>query len=100
MANLGGLLIIFFIIGCAVYHLGQDSMERKWQSFKTWVGINLDEKRECLSDIDDKLDEIQEEEYNISQDNYISHSREDLIHKLKEEKRLSKIELTNLKRCF
>ena len=51
------------------------------------MGINLDEKRECLSDIDDKLDEIQEEEYNISQDNYISHSREDLIHKLKEEKK-------------
>jgi hypothetical protein len=81
MANLGGLLIISFIIGCAIYRLGEDSIKRKWQPFKTWVGINLDEKRERLSDIDDKL-------YDISQENYILHSKDELIHKLKEEKRV------------
>ena len=64
------------------------------------MGINLDEKRECLSDIDDKLDEIQEEEYNISQDNYISHSREDLIHKLKEEKKVIEDRIDKLEKVF
>lgn len=98
--NLGASLVLLFIIGAAVYRLGADSSEKRLYPFETWVRINLDENKERLSDIDDKIYEIEGTEYDISQDAYTPQSKNELVHKLKEEKEIIDARIKELEKAF
>ena len=98
--NLGFSLSVLFAIGAGIYKWGEDSTERRLEPFKTWVNIDLDEKKERLSDTEDKLYAIEDEEYDISQDNSIPHSKDELIHKLKEEKKNIEDRIEKLGKAF
>ena len=98
--NLGFSLLVLFAIGSGIYKWGGDSTERRLELFKTWVSIILDEKKERLSDIEDNLYEIEDEEYDISQDNSIPNSKDELLHKLKEEKKNIEDRIEKLGKVF
>jgi len=44
----------------------------KMQSFRTWTSIYLEEKKERLERIEDKLSEIEDDDYNIKKDKEMS----------------------------
>jgi len=98
--NLGGILILLLIICGVIYRLSEDATSRKLEPFETWTSIHLEEKKETLSEIDDKLEEINNEDYDFTKDNYVSHSKEELIKELKEQKKITEDRIKKLEKAF
>jgi len=98
--NLGFSLLILFAIGAGIYKWGEDSTERKLESFKTWTSIHIEEKKERLSEINDKLEEINNEDYDFTKDDDVSHSKEELIKEFKEEKKITDDRIKELEKVF
>jgi len=84
--NIGFTIFLLFMIGLGVYKMGEDAGKRKMEDFKIRVEIDLDEKRERLLETENKLYDMEDEDYELSKDSDMSHSKEALIDKLNKEK--------------
>lgn len=98
--NIGASLIVLAIIGAGIYKFGEDAMHRKMSSFETWVGIELDDKKERLTEIEDKLYDLEDEEYDVNKDGDIPHSKKEFIDKLKKEKEALEERVKRIKQNF
>ena len=96
--NIGGLLIVLAIIGGGIYKLGEDAMRRKMDMLER--GIGLDDSKERLIEIEDKLYDLKKEEYDIMKDSDVPHSKREFIDKLKKEKEALEERIKRIKRNF
>lgn len=72
--NLGALFTVVLILSHCINIIWMEHSAEtdKMQSFRTWTSIYLEEKKERLERIEDKLSEIEDDDYNIKKDKEMS----------------------------